>query len=365
MLDLSRMNRVLAVGRRRGDGARRASRSASWARRWPTRGLALENQGDVDPQTLAGAVATATHGTGGALRQPLVAAWRRCGWSRPRGEVVELRDGRRPAGRARVARRARRDLRASRCAACPPSRSSAVDEPRRSTTCSRASTSTWTRATTSSCSSSPTRAPRSRSRPSARQREPQPARRAARSSCATCCSRTPRSRLACRLGRRLPGLIPQINRALVGAMSPGEHLDQSHRVYANRRTVRFTEMEYAIPREHTAEALERVLALIERRRLPVGFPIELRVVAGDDALLSHRPGPRHGLHRRAPVPRHGVRELLPRRRGDHGRVRRPAALGQAPLPDAPPRCARATRASTASWPCASASTRSASSQTTT
>jgi L-gulono-1,4-lactone dehydrogenase len=50
--------------------------------------------------------------------------------------------------------------------------------------------------------------------------------------------------------------------------------------------VSFTEMEYGIPREHAAEALERVLALIERRRLQVGFPIELRVVAADDALLS-------------------------------------------------------------------------------
>src|SRR5829696_5207237 len=30
-----------------------------------SRGLAMENQGDVDPQTLAGAISTATHGTGG------------------------------------------------------------------------------------------------------------------------------------------------------------------------------------------------------------------------------------------------------------------------------------------------------------
>jgi L-gulono-1,4-lactone dehydrogenase len=72
----------------------------------------------------------------------------------------------------------------------------------------------------------------------------------------------------------------------VSAMSPAEHLDASHRVYANRRTVRFTEMEYAIPRARTAEALERVLALVERRRVRVGFPIELRAVAPDDALLS-------------------------------------------------------------------------------
>ena len=58
-------------------------------------------------------------------------------------------------------------------------------------------------------------------------------------------------------------------------MGGAEHLDASNRVYANVRLVRFTEMEYGIPREHAAEALERVLALIERRRLPIGFPIEL------------------------------------------------------------------------------------------
>jgi L-gulono-1,4-lactone dehydrogenase len=90
----------------------------------------------------------------------------------------------------------------------------------------------------------------------------------------------------CRLGRRFPGLIPFLNRRLAGLMGRSEHLDASNRVYANTRLVRFTEMEYAIPREHSAEALERVLALIERRRLPIGFPIELRVVAPDDALLS-------------------------------------------------------------------------------
>jgi FAD/FMN-containing dehydrogenase len=41
-----------------------------------------------------------------------------------------------------------------------------------------------------------------------------------------------------------------------------------------------------VPREHGAEAARRVLELVRRRRLPVGFPIEVRVVAGDDALLS-------------------------------------------------------------------------------
>ena len=92
--------------------------------------------------------------------------------------------------------------------------------------------------------------------------------------------------LACRLGRRFPRQIPRVNRSIAALMGRAEPLDASHRVYANVRAVRFTEMEYGIPREHAAEALERVLGLIERRRLPIGFPIELRVVAPDDALLS-------------------------------------------------------------------------------
>jgi FAD/FMN-containing dehydrogenase len=83
-----------------------------------------------------------------------------------------------------------------------------------------------------------------------------------------------------------PALIPAANRLLVRLLARSERLDASHRVYPNERRVRFTEMEYAIPRAAAAGALERVLALIERRRLPVGFPIELRVVAPDDAFLS-------------------------------------------------------------------------------
>jgi L-gulonolactone oxidase len=63
-------------------------------------------------------------------------------------------------------------------------------------------------------------------------------------------------------------------------------VDRSWRVYANERRVHFTEMEYALPRAHGAEAIERVLALIERRRLPVCWPLEVRWSAADDAMLS-------------------------------------------------------------------------------
>jgi L-gulonolactone oxidase len=54
--------------------------------------------------------------------------------------------------------------------------------------------------------------------------------------------------------------------------------------------VRFTEMEYAIPREHGAEAVRRVFDLVERRRLPILFPLEVRFSAADDAFLSPSAG---------------------------------------------------------------------------
>jgi L-gulonolactone oxidase len=62
--------------------------------------------------------------------------------------------------------------------------------------------------------------------------------------------------------------------------------DRSYKVFSTRRIVRFTEMEYAIPRESGPEALRRVLEMIERRGFAVPFPIEFRVVAPDDAILS-------------------------------------------------------------------------------
>jgi L-gulono-1,4-lactone dehydrogenase len=89
-----------------------------------------------------------------------------------------------------------------------------------------------------------------------------------------------------RLGRRLPVLIPSLGRGVARLLGGSARTDLSYRVFASRRDIGFTEMEYAVPREHGAEAARRVLELVERRRLRVGFPIEVRVVAGDDALLS-------------------------------------------------------------------------------
>ncbi|MGW4442031.1 D-arabinono-1,4-lactone oxidase [Streptomyces sp. NPDC004682] len=90
---------------------------------------------------------------------------------------------------------------------------------------------------------------------------------------------------ACRAGRRFPSRIPSLNRAVTRLMTPSEHVDRSHRVFASRRSVRFTEMEWAVPRAACAEVLREILRVIDHDRLDVGFPVEVRFVAPDE--LSH------------------------------------------------------------------------------
>ena len=89
-----------------------------------------------------------------------------------------------------------------------------------------------------------------------------------------------------RLTRRFQGLIPPLNRRAAPLVSEGEYVDSSFRVFSSERRFRFTEMEYALPLEHGPAALRRVLEWVARERFPVAFPVECRVVAADDALLS-------------------------------------------------------------------------------
>ncbi|MFI7525995.1 D-arabinono-1,4-lactone oxidase [Nocardia salmonicida] len=88
----------------------------------------------------------------------------------------------------------------------------------------------------------------------------------------------------CRLGRRIPAAIPMIHRAATLAGSNNRQVDRSYRVFSTPRLVKFNEMEYAIPRAHAAEAIREILAL--GRRFGTPMPIEVRWVAPDDAFLS-------------------------------------------------------------------------------
>jgi FAD-linked oxidoreductase len=87
-------------------------------------------------------------------------------------------------------------------------------------------------------------------------------------------------------GKRFPALTPALNRALVAMVGENTTEDHAYRVYASLRKVRFNEMEYALPRAAVPDAVRSILELTERRRLPILFPLEIRYAAADDAFLS-------------------------------------------------------------------------------
>jgi L-gulonolactone oxidase len=87
-------------------------------------------------------------------------------------------------------------------------------------------------------------------------------------------------------GKAAPSMIPRFSRLAARLASGSRATDRSDLIFANERRVRFTEMEYGVPREHGPEAARRVIEWVRANRYPVFFPIEMRVTAGDDALLS-------------------------------------------------------------------------------
>jgi FAD-linked oxidoreductase len=90
----------------------------------------------------------------------------------------------------------------------------------------------------------------------------------------------------CAMGRLASPAVPRIMRSVAGGLGKTEVVDVSHRVLCSTRLVRFVEMEYAIPRPELGKTLLRVRDLIEGEGLRVDFPIELRVAAADDIPLS-------------------------------------------------------------------------------
>jgi L-gulono-1,4-lactone dehydrogenase len=90
----------------------------------------------------------------------------------------------------------------------------------------------------------------------------------------------------CRVGRALPRTGVPLGRLASGLLSAREYGDRSHRVFATRRRVRFAESEWALPRARLGEVLDELRALVPRLEHPVLFPVEVRVAAADDVWLS-------------------------------------------------------------------------------
>jgi L-gulono-1,4-lactone dehydrogenase len=249
------------------------------------RGLALANLGDIDAQSLAGALATGTHGTGAGLPN-VSASVEALELVTGAGEVRELAGGDLLRA-ARVGLGSLGVVVAATLRCVPSFRLRGVDEPEPledvlASLDERAAAADhfefWT------FPHSPLALTRTNTRTDAPRQTPGRSRTWVEDVLVD----NHVFHALNRLGRRFPAAIPRINRAAARAASRRERVDWSFRVFASPRLVRFMEMEYAIPREHAADAVRGARAILERH--PVSFPIELRLVAGDDALLS----PAHG-----------------------------------------------------------------------
>ncbi|WP_375486309.1 D-arabinono-1,4-lactone oxidase [uncultured Jatrophihabitans sp.] len=93
-----------------------------------------------------------------------------------------------------------------------------------------------------------------------------------------------------RLTTRRPSLVPRVNEIASRALSARGYVDRSYRVFASPRTVRFREMEYAVPRAAVPELLAGIEQWLRRSGELIGFPVEVRFAAGDDLWLSTASG---------------------------------------------------------------------------
>jgi FAD-linked oxidoreductase len=296
MLKLDRLNSVLEVDRaaclvrvQGGITIRELNRQLD------THGLALENLGDVDAQSIAGAISTATHGTGARLRN-ISAQVHALTLVLADGSTLECSREHDPE----LFRAARVGLGALGVIAdvtlqCVPAFTlHGVDAPAPlADTLERFGELALSndhfefyvfphaRTALTRANNRTDRAPQPRGRLSAYANDVILTNRV--------------FELFCRTGRRFPSRIPQLNRLATRLVGHSERVGRSSEIFTSRRLVRFTEMEYALPREHTAEAVRRVLEAIERLGLAVPFPIEVRTVAPDDAFLSTAAGRNSGF----------------------------------------------------------------------
>lgn len=102
------------------------------------------------------------------------------------------------------------------------------------------------------------------------------------------------------IGKVVPPVIPSLNRLATRTYGDREFTARSHEVFTSPRSVRFRELEYAIPFPQLPQALRDVRGLIERRGWRISFPIEVRAAAADANWLStayDRPSAYIAVHR--------------------------------------------------------------------
>ena len=287
LLSLSDMNRVVDVDRSSGSVRVQAGVTLrALNEQLDAMGLALENLGDIDVQSIAGAAATGTHGTGVKLRN-ISASIESVQLVTGDGSVREMNERTDPDGwrAARISLGALGVVTEMTLRTVPAFSLRAEDKAERLDAVLESlderidgndhfefyvfpySDHVMTR--TNNRVDEP---PRERSRASAWWHE--------------VFLVNTMFGLLCRTGRRFHRAIPPLNRVAARMSGSPARVDRSYRVFASSRLVKFTETEYAFRREDCKEAVREVKRMIERNRYDVPIPLEVRFAAPDDAFLA-------------------------------------------------------------------------------
>ena len=287
MIDISSLDRILDFDP--GSGLVRVEAGAvlgGLSERLDRLGVAFENLGDIDKQTLAGSISTATHGTG-ARFQNVSAQIESIELIAADGTTRVLDESSDPAGfrAARVGLGALGVIYAATIRTVPAFTLSRLDHPlplaetlatltQRVADVEHFEFYVFPHTETALC------------RESRRTDEPpQPASPASRFAREIVLENWVSGAFSA-IARRQPSAGPWLARRAADSFARVSKVDRSHRVFASDRRIKFTEMEYAIPIEHAREAVGRVLEIASRPEMRCVFPIEVRFVAADDALLS-------------------------------------------------------------------------------
>ncbi|GAA2752123.1 D-arabinono-1,4-lactone oxidase [Amnibacterium kyonggiense] len=246
-------------------------------------GLAFQNLGDIDHQTIAGAIGTGTHGTGGAFG-PIASQVVGLRLVTPAGEVLDLGEDDPLLLAARVSLGALGVVTAVTLQLAPAFGLAADEraEPLRPVVegfADRVAAADhfefyWFPGTELALTKTNTRIPLDEVGPQG--------------------SRLQRLiddevlanglfELTCRLGRRAPLLVPTINRIASRTVAERSYAAPSHAVFTSPRRVRFAETEWGVPLEALPEAFEAFRSAVRRSGLRISFPVEVRAVAADES----------------------------------------------------------------------------------
>lgn len=92
--------------------------------------------------------------------------------------------------------------------------------------------------------------------------------------------------LLCRLSAIVPYASPRLARFAASTLSDSETVGPSHEVFPTRRNVRFNEIEYGVPVGTGADVVGSIQDHLTHHEQTVLFPIEFRYTQGDEIPLS-------------------------------------------------------------------------------